>query len=99
VHANVLTNGGSFTSFGIHFDNTGGEVTTGGGKVDIQNTGDVTIGAEIEAGEGDVVIDGSSSVARNIISSGGIIISSGTINFEAKKYYKFRRYYYKFRHD
>ena len=83
IHDTITTNGGNFTSSGIDFDNTDGMISTGGSRVDIQNTGNVTIGAAINTGAGDVDIDGGSSVARNIISSGGIIISSGTINLEA----------------
>ncbi|MGD8500523.1 MAG: filamentous hemagglutinin N-terminal domain-containing protein, partial [Phycisphaerales bacterium] len=82
INAGIGTNGGTFTSSGVNFDNTGGVITTAGGDVGIQNTGDVTIGAAINAGAGDVDIDGGAGVATSIGGS-GTITSSGTITFDA----------------
>ncbi len=83
INASISTDGGALTSTGTTFDNTEGTITTNGGNISIQNTGNVTIGAETNAGEGDVDIGGGVGVARNIISSGGIIKSSGTITLVA----------------
>ncbi|MCP4610976.1 MAG: filamentous hemagglutinin N-terminal domain-containing protein, partial [Planctomycetes bacterium] len=84
INTGITLNGGTFTSEGVDFDNTGGIITTNDGKVDIQNTGNVTIGANINAGTGDVDIDGGTTgVAASIIDGGGTIASSGTINLEA----------------
>jgi hypothetical protein len=74
--------GGTLTTTGTTFSNSG-TITTAGGNVDIQNTGNVTIGAAINAGAGDVDIDGGAGVATSIIDGGGTITSSGTITFEA----------------
>jgi filamentous hemagglutinin family protein len=83
INADIATNGGKFTSSGIDFDNASGVISTSSGNVDIQNTGDVIIGAEINAGDGDLSIDGGDSIASNIISSGGILKSSGTTTLKA----------------
>ena len=56
LNAAVTTNGGTFTSSGVNFDNTGGAITTNGAKVDIQNTGDVTVGAQIQSNGGDISV-------------------------------------------
>ncbi|MCP4263517.1 MAG: filamentous hemagglutinin N-terminal domain-containing protein [Planctomycetes bacterium] len=84
VNNTINTAGGSFTSSGINFANSGsGDITTNGGMIDIQNTGNVTIGAAINAGAGNVDIDGGAGVATSIIDGGGTITSSGIINLEA----------------
>ncbi|MHC4330315.1 MAG: two-partner secretion domain-containing protein, partial [Planctomycetota bacterium] len=83
IGANITDlSGGTLTTTGTTFSNSG-TITTAGGNVDIQNTGNVTIGAAINAGAGDVDIDGGAGVATSIIDGGGTITSSGTITFEA----------------
>ncbi|HIJ70387.1 MAG TPA: filamentous hemagglutinin N-terminal domain-containing protein, partial [Planctomycetes bacterium] len=59
----ITTNGGTFTTSGVDFDNTGGTITTAGGQVALNHTGSVTVGDVIDTsgGEnGNVSITGSS---------------------------------------
>ncbi|MHC4646702.1 MAG: two-partner secretion domain-containing protein, partial [Planctomycetota bacterium] len=56
IDAAVTTNGGSFISSGINFDNTDSAITTTGGGVTLDHGGDVTIGGTISAGTGSVSI-------------------------------------------
>ncbi|MHC4166094.1 MAG: two-partner secretion domain-containing protein, partial [Planctomycetota bacterium] len=51
VNAAIDMTSGSFTSSGVDFTSSGGgTITTTGGDIDIQNTGNVTIGANISVG-------------------------------------------------
>ena len=83
VNAPVTTNGGTLTSSGVDFVNTGGAITAGGGNVDLSgHTGVVNIDAAINAG-GSIDIDGSSiNIASDIggvgITFGNAVIADGT---------------------
>ncbi|HUS90713.1 MAG TPA: filamentous hemagglutinin N-terminal domain-containing protein, partial [Phycisphaerae bacterium] len=67
--------GGNFTASGINFDNTGGTITTGGGVVDIQNTGDVTIGAVINAGGGGITVSSAAASLTVNFPAGATVIT------------------------
>ena len=69
INADILTNGGSFTSSGVDFDNSNGVIHTyvqdplaGSGDVYLDHTRDVTVGL-IEAGIGDVTIKAGGAIA------------------------------------
>jgi hypothetical protein len=64
INAAITTLGGSVTSSGTTFDNTGGAITTTGGNVLITHTGAVTIGAAINAAAGDVRVLGQGSITQ-----------------------------------
>lgn len=70
------------TTTGTTFDNTGAAITTTGGAVDIQNTGAVILGAAINAGAGNVTIDGGGAGAASI-SGGGLVTTSGALTYQA----------------
>uniref|UniRef100_UPI0035683ACA beta strand repeat-containing protein n=1 Tax=Stieleria sp. TaxID=2795976 RepID=UPI0035683ACA len=69
----VTTGGGTFTSSGVNFDNSGGAITTGGGLMKIEHTGNVKIGAAIDAGVGNA----------EITTTGGNINGGGTVTAAA----------------
>lgn len=87
IDSGITLASGDFTSTGTTFDNTGGVISTAGGAVDIRNTGNVTIGANINAAGGAISIDGGDDAgggtATSIIDGGGTITSSNTISLEA----------------
>ena len=68
----ITTNGGTFTSTGVAFDNTGGAITTGAGSVTINQTGAITIGANIST-DNDIDIDTSSTFSA----TAGVTITGG----------------------
>ncbi|MBN2378036.1 MAG: filamentous hemagglutinin N-terminal domain-containing protein, partial [Sedimentisphaerales bacterium] len=57
INAAIDTNGGTFSSSGDGFDNTGGSVATGGGNLTINHQDAVTVGAALNSGVGAVDID------------------------------------------
>ncbi|WP_182871092.1 S-layer family protein [Stieleria mannarensis] len=65
----VTTNGGTFTSSGVDFDNSGGAITSGDGQVTLTHTGEITVGAAIDAGVGDA----------DLQTTGGDIVGGGTV--------------------
>ncbi|MCP4611286.1 MAG: filamentous hemagglutinin N-terminal domain-containing protein, partial [Planctomycetes bacterium] len=73
VKSNINLNSGDFISTGIGFDNTGGEITTSGGLANIDHTGDVVIGANIDTTGGagsSISINGSSITVNKNITAG-----------------------------
>ncbi|MFH0801083.1 MAG: filamentous hemagglutinin N-terminal domain-containing protein [bacterium] len=70
VVAPVTTNGGSFSSSGVVFNNTGGAITTGNGNITLMHTGNITLGADLNAGAGTVAL---STTAGGISQTGGAI--------------------------
>lgn len=82
INAAITTNGGTFDSTGVNFDNnvTGaGTITTAGGAVTINHTGAITIDETISSAAGNVDID--STAAGDItIDNSGISTTLGTVN-------------------
>lgn len=85
INASVNTFGGTFSSSGINFDNTGGTITTAGGSVSVANTGAITVGAVVDtsAGQGGT-INFSAPFSVNLkadlrTDGGNIRVQSGTI--------------------
>ncbi|MHC4497817.1 MAG: beta strand repeat-containing protein, partial [Planctomycetota bacterium] len=52
ISASIDTYGGSFTSTGTTFENTGGEISTDGGNITLNHTGLVKLGADLDEGAG-----------------------------------------------
>ncbi len=90
INATITTNGGTFDSTGVGFDNTTGAITTAGGGVSITHDGmgTIMIGATISSGAGNVTVaatgGGNITLANSgidtdanadINSSGGTILS------------------------
>ena len=73
VVAPVTTNGGSFSSSGVVFNNTDGAITTGNGNITLMHTGNITLGADLNAGAGTVAL---STTAGGISQTGGAITGS-----------------------
>jgi len=75
IGANITDlSGGTLTSDGTTFNNTG-TVTTNGGNITLAHTGAVTIGGALSTGAGTVDIDTDSTLALNA----GISTSSGSV--------------------
>ena len=79
--ADIITNGGDFTSSGDEFDNTDGPINTIGGAVKIEHLGEVKVG-RIDAREGDVVI--SAGVICEGVSDTEVDIEGNVIDLEAQ---------------
>jgi hypothetical protein len=79
INAGVTLSGGDFDSTGVGFNNTGGAIVTGGGAVDIQHTGGITIGDDISAGAGNaaIAITGAPS-STGVTFSAGATLSAGS---------------------
>jgi len=73
VNSAVTTNGGSFSSIGTTFDNTGGAITTEGGSVALTHTGAVTIGANIDTSS---VTGGAISVKGSLVNLNGQLVAN-----------------------
>ncbi|MEK7413842.1 MAG: hypothetical protein AAB263_11060, partial [Planctomycetota bacterium] len=73
VASAISTNGGTFTSSGLAFNNTGGTITTSGGNIQVNHTGTVTLGADLNAGAGTIT-----GTAANVqVNAGGGSIQDG----------------------
>ncbi len=87
INAAITTNGGSFTSSGVDFDNTGGNISAGSGAIAINHTGTVTLGAGLDTSGTMSGTSTSIAVASNLASIKDAIdiassISSSTINVD-----------------
>ncbi len=82
INAAISTNGGTFSSTGVDFDNTGGTITTAGGSLTLNQDGLVTIGAQINAGDGAVDID-ATGVGSTVDIDAPIIGGTGNVNIDA----------------
>lgn len=79
INSNIVTGGGSFTSSGVNFDNTGGSIATLNGDISINHTGNTILGAALSAGAGDVVISGDAGISGSGIS---VATYGGLIQFD-----------------
>ncbi|MEZ6122903.1 MAG: autotransporter-associated beta strand repeat-containing protein [Planctomycetaceae bacterium] len=82
INALIFTNGGTFSSTGVNFDNTGGAIQTGAGSVTISHSGTVTIGTAITTSNSTgsaVDIDGNGIVIDAAVSTG----SQGLVDYDA----------------
>jgi len=77
INAAVGTNGGTFTTSGIDFDNTAGVITTGDGAVDLNFTGDILVGANIDCGDIDILA--TDQIDAN---NGAQLIADGDVTIE-----------------
>jgi len=74
INAAITTNGGTFSSSGTTFDNTGAAINTNGGSVAINHSGAVTIGAAI----GGVTAVGITNITGSLIQLGAAVTSTNS---------------------
>jgi filamentous hemagglutinin family protein len=80
INAAVTTNGGTFESSGVGFDNNVsavGTITTNGGSVTLNHTGSVRLDAEIDAGAGNIDITGTEVLGAGNINE---LTTTGTVS-------------------
>jgi trimeric autotransporter adhesin len=71
IAADIVTNGGNLLTSGVDFTSTAGTITTGGGNLTLDHTGDVALGSTVALGGGNLTSGGASFTSTGAVSTSG----------------------------
>jgi hypothetical protein len=81
--AAIKTNGGTFTSSGVNFENGQSPIQTAGGPINIDHSGNVTIGS-LDASGGDVTIKAGGAIRASNGDDGVADVAGGLVRLVAR---------------